>query len=523
MTVSGQQVQARPDRASRGSAARWAPLAVLLSGTFMFVLDFFVVNVALPDIQRSLGASSAAIEWVVAGYALTSASLLVTGGRLGDHYGRRRLFMIGVAAFVAASAACAAAPSAGFLIGARLGQGIGAAIMSPNVLSVLGVTYVGRDRIKAITAYGITMGLAAAGGQLLGGVLIGANLAGLGWRVIFWVNVPVGIAALMLAPRLIPESRAARAGRLDLTGVVLLTASLVAIILPLLDGRQEGWPAWSLACLAAGPVLLAFFACWLRLAKRRGGQPLLDPAILAVRAFRAGLTVQVLFWCQQAAGYLVIALYLQQGRGLSPVASGGVFSVLAAGYLLTSLQAPKLTARFGRGIITTGALTGAAGDALLLLAVARWGTGGPLLAILPGMFLLGAGQGLCITPLTSTVLSHADATTAGSVSGALSTAQQVGNAMGVAITGVVFYGLVRHGYQVAFGWSAAEMGLLLVCVAALTFILPKRKGLSSHGDAADHRRLLADDPPEREGAAALPRRGRAGARRDRPVHRLPVL
>lgn len=471
-----QQAPARPTRALRGGFAKWAPLGVLLCGTFIYVLDFFVVNVALPDIQRSLGASSAAIEWVVAGYALTSASLLVTGGRLGDHYGRRRLFAIGVAVFVVTSALCALATSPGFLVAARLAQGAGAAIMAPNVLSIVGVTYAGRDRIRAITTYGITMGLAAAGGQLLGGVLIGANVAGLGWRVIFWVNVPVGVAALALTRRLVPESRAARAGRLDLAGVALLTAALVAIVLPLADGRQAGWPAWSWACLAAGPILLAAFAGWLAWAKRRGGQPLLDPAIFAVRTFRAGLTVQVLFWCQQAAGYLVLALYLQQGRGLSPVASGGVFSVLAAGYLLTSFPAPALTVRFGRAVVTIGGLVGALGDGLLLLAVWHGGTSGPLLAILPGLLLLGAGQGLCLTPLTTTVLSQASPATAGSVSGALSTAQQVGNAIGVAVTGVLFYGLAGHGYRVAFGWSVAEMGALLACVAALTFILPKRKG-----------------------------------------------
>jgi Na+/melibiose symporter-like transporter len=293
--------------------------------------------------------------------------------------------------------------------------------------------------------------------------------------VIFWVNVPVGVAALALARRLVPESRAARGGRLDLTGVALLTAALVAIILPLLDGRQEGWPAWAWGCLAAGPLLLAAFAGWLRLAKRRGGQPLLDPAIFAVRTLRAGLAVQVLFWCQQAAGYLVLALYLQQGRGLSPVASGGVFSVLAAGYLLTSFPAPALTVRFGRAVVTAGGLVGALGNGLLLLAVWRWGAGGPLLAIMPGLVLLGAGQGLCLTPLTTTVLSQASPATAGSVSGALSTAQQVGNAIGVAVTGVIFYGLAAHGVRIAFGWSVAEMGALLLAVTVLTLILPRRQ------------------------------------------------
>jgi len=463
---------------TRQRAATWAPLAVILCGTFVYVVDFFVVNVALPSIQHSLEAGPAAIEWVVAGYGLTSAAFLVTGGRLGDIYGRRRLFCVGIATFTVTSALCAAAPDAGFLVAARLAQGVGAAIMAPNVLSILGTTYTGPARVKAISVYGMVMGIAAVGGQLLGGVLIAANVDGLGWRVIFWINVPIGIAALALARRLVPESRAAAGsagpGRLDLRGATLFTAALVAIILPLLDGREQGWPAWSWACLAAGPVLLAVFAAHLRSTARSGGQPLLDPAIFAVRAFRAGLTCQVLFWCQQAASYLLLALYLQEGRGLSPIKAGGVFAVLAAGYLATSLRAPALTMRFGRRVVATGALVAGLGDLALVLAVLSNG-GGAVAALFPGLFLLGAGQGLCITPLTTTVLAHADASRAGSVSGALATAQQVGNAIGVAVSGVIFYGLLAdgRGYDAAYRWSTAEMAVLLAGVAALTFIIPR--------------------------------------------------
>ena len=457
--------------------ATWAPLAVILCGTFVYVLDFFVVNVALPSIQRDLAASTAAIEWIVAGYGLTSAAFLVTGGRLGDHYGRRKLFCVGIATFTVTSALCAVAPDAGFLVAARLAQGVGAAIMAPNVLSILAATYTGPARVKAISVYGMVMGVAAVGGQLLGGLLIAANLAGLGWRVIFWVNVPVGIAALVLARRLVPESRATVSGtgrgRLDLLGAALFTTALVAIVLPLLDGREQGWPAWSWACLAAGPALLAVFAAHLRAMSRRGGQPLLDPAIFAVRAFRAGLTCQVLFWCQQAASYLLLALYLQEGRGLSPIKAGGVFAVLAAGYLATSFRAPALTMRFGRRVVAAGALVAALGDLALVLAVLPGG-GEPVAALFPGLLLLGAGQGLCITPLTTTVLSHADASSAGSVTGALSTAQQVGNAIGVAVSGIIFYGLLGdgHGYGTAYRWSTAEMAVLLAGVTALTFIIP---------------------------------------------------
>ena len=241
MTTTTQQSDAATAPVSR--IAKWAPLAVILTGTFIYILDFFVVNVALPDMQRSLHASAAAIEWLVSGYALTSASLLVCGGRLGDHYGRRRCFCIGLAAFVLASALCAVAPDPGFLIAARLVQGAGGAIMAPNIMSILGMTYTGRDRVRAISVYGMVMGIAAVGGQLIGGVLIDANVAGLGWRAIFWVNVPIGLVALAAAWRLVPESRAERACHLDLPGAALLAAGLVAIVLPLADGRQQGWPA----------------------------------------------------------------------------------------------------------------------------------------------------------------------------------------------------------------------------------------------------------------------------------------
>jgi EmrB/QacA subfamily drug resistance transporter len=473
MTLTSQPAATAKGAQAASAIAKWTPLAIILAGTFIYILDFFIVNVALPDIQHSLGAGPSAVEWVVAGYGLTSASFLVCGGRLGDHFGRRRMFMAGLALFTLTSALCAVAPSPQALVAARLAQGIGAAVMGPNVLSILGTAYTGSDRIRAISVYGMVMGIAAVGGQLLGGVLIAANVAGLGWRALFWVNVPIGVAVLLAAPRLVPESRAERTGRIDFLGAALLTAALTAIVLPLLEGRAEGWPAWSWACLAAGLALGAAFAGHLRRMKSRGGQPLLDPAIFANRALRSGLTVQVLFWCQQAASYLLLALFLQQGRGLSPIESGGVFSVLAIGYLITSLPAPKLTVRHGRRVLVVGAVTAAVADALLAIAVARWGTGGPLLALFPGLLLLGAGQGLCITPLTTTVLSHADQRTAGSVSGALSTAQQVGNAIGVAVSGVVFYGLLTQGYGVAYRWSAAEMAALLLGVAALTFLIPK--------------------------------------------------
>ena len=467
--------RALPSSVRTRSGGYWSALTVLMTGTFMFVLDFFIVNVALPSIQRGLRAGESSIEWVVAGYAISTAVLLVTGGRLGDRFGRRRVFALGMAIFVGTSAACALAPDPAFLVGARVAQGVGAALMAPNILSILGVVYTGPARIRAISVYGMVMGLAATSGQLIGGFLIRTDVAGLGWRVIFWINVPLGIAALLAAPRLVPESRDERGARVDLAGVALITACLVAVVLPLVEGRQAGWPAWSWAALGAAVPLAVAFALHQRRKADRGGAPLLNPRIFASRPLRAGLLTQTAFWCQQAAGYLVLGLYLQQGRGLSPLSAGGVFTVLAAGYLATSFRAPALTMRFGRQVIAAGALTAALGDAALYVAAAHAGTGGSVGWLFPGLLLLGAGQGLCITPLTTTVLSHADPATAGSVSGALSTAQQVGNSVGVAVTGVLFFGALSHGYGLAFERSVLEMGALLLAVAALTRLMPARR------------------------------------------------
>src|SRR5579859_473086 len=208
-----------PSPVQTAGGRSWAPLAVLMTGTFMFVLDFFIVNVALPSIQQGLRAGESAIEWIVAGYGISTAVLLVTGGRLGDQFGRRRVFAVGMAVFVVTSAACALAPDPAVLVAARVAQGVGAALMAPNILSILGVVYTGPARVRAISVYGMVMGLAATSGQLIGGVLIRTDLAGLGWRTIFWINVPIGVAALLAAPRLVPESRDERGSRLDLAGV----------------------------------------------------------------------------------------------------------------------------------------------------------------------------------------------------------------------------------------------------------------------------------------------------------------
>ncbi len=450
----------------RAQTNRWAALPVLLAGTFMIVLDFFIVNVALPAMQADLGASTSAIEWVVAGYGLTFAVLLITAGRLGDQFGRRRLFAIGLGLFTVASLECGIAWSPEILVGARLFQGVAAALMSPQVLAIIGVVFTGEDRVKAMSIYGLVLGLAAVGGQLIGGVLISADLFGLGWRACFLINLPIGIAALALLKRSVPESRAENATRLDVTGTLLITLALTAIVLPLVEGRQYGWPAWTWLCLGSAPVLLALFVAHIR----RSAAPLVDPALFGDRAVSAGLFTQVFFWSGQAAFFLVFALYLQPGRGLTALQAGLVFTIMAASYLLASAMAPALTERHGSRLVGAGGLLLAVGHVLLALAV-----GHDLAALIPGLLLVGAGMGLCITPLTTTVMSIAVTRPehAGSASGALNTVQQVGNSIGVAVTGVLFFGAAGDGYGQAFEVSVLQLAGLGVLVAILSRLLPR--------------------------------------------------
>lgn len=465
-----------PLRAARETTDPWAALPVLLAGTFMIVLDFFIVNVALPAMQADLGASTGALEWVVAGYGLTFAVLLIGAGRLGDLHGRRRMFGLGLALFTAASLLCGVAWNPEVLVVARLEQGAAAALLSPQVLSIVGVLFTGEDRVKAMGVYGVVLGLAAAGGQLVGGVLVAADVFGLGWRACFLINVPIGLIALAALRRRVPETRAARAEGLDLVGTALITVALVAIVLPLVEGRAHGWPLWTWLSLGTAVPVVVAFALHQRRTERSGGAPLLPPSLLRDRAVGTSLFVQLFFWCGQASFFLVFALYLQPGRGLDALGAGLVFTIVAASYLVASAKAPALTARFGRRLVAGGGAALASGHALTALAVAEIGTGGSIAALAPGLLLVGAGMGLCIPPLTTIAMSAAQTRPgqAGAASGALNTVQQLGNALGVAITGVLFFGAVDGGYDHAFVLSLVEFAAIGIVVAVLSRLLPEQ-------------------------------------------------
>jgi EmrB/QacA subfamily drug resistance transporter len=447
---------------------KWALMPVVLAGIAMVVLDFFIVNVAMPATQSDLHAGAGAIQWVVAGYGLALAAGLITGGRLGDMFGRRRIFAVGLALFTLTSAAAGAAPTAEFLIAARVGQGLASALLMPQVLAIIGVAYDGEDRVKAITAYALTMGLAAVAGQLIGGVLIQLNIAGLDWRSCFLVNVPVGLAALAMVPRLVPETKAQRTGRLDLVGADLVTAGLVAIILPLIDGRQYGWPAWTWISMAAAPVLLAAFGLYQRRLAGRGGSPLVAPALFRERAFRVGLGMLVVFYASVASFFLVLALYLQNGRGLSALDSGLVFSFEGIGFLATSMAGPAITKRLGVQGLAVGAAIRAVALLGFWIAIGQIGTGGSVVWVALSLLIDGAGMGMVMGPSTQMVLAKVSPEHAGAAAGVLATAQQVGNAIGVAVIGVVFFGALHVG--VAHAFRLGLIGLVGLSVATVALV-----------------------------------------------------
>jgi EmrB/QacA subfamily drug resistance transporter len=445
-----------------------------MGGIFLVVLDFFIVNVALPSMQRDLHASDSGLEWVVAGYGLTFSALLIAVTRLGDRWGRRRMFVWGTALFVLASAACGAAPSMEVLVGARLAQGVAGAMVSPMVLALVGDVYAGPRMPKAIGIYSMVMGLAAASGQLIGGVLIHLDIADSGWRAIFWVNVPVGLAVVALSPRLLPNNRTAAAKTIDLVELLLATATLTALLLPLLEGRRLDWPLWTWLSLAGAVVAGLLTLARGRALVRRSRTPLVEPEAFSSRTVRVAIACQSLLFVGMASYFLVLALYLQNGRGLGALSSGAVFTLVALPYMLGTGNQRRLAGRLGRWTVPTGAGLFALGHLALLAAVAENGVGGSIVDLVPGLALAGFGMGIALTALIDAAMGNVEPAYAGAVSGVLSTAQQVGNALGVAVVGMVFFGAVDGGYAHALEWSLVVLAGTTAAVALLGLALGRR-------------------------------------------------
>jgi EmrB/QacA subfamily drug resistance transporter len=420
------------------SSNRWLVLVVILTAVFMQLLDTTITMVGVPSIQKSLNSSYGEIQLVVAGYMLAFACVLVTGGRLGDTYGRKRMFLWGMLGFTIASAVCGAAPNALTLIVARVVQGMCSGLMFPQVLGIIQVVFSGAQRTKAISLYGATVGLATILGPVTGGALIDANIAGVGWRSIFYVNVPIGLVALAFGMALIPESKAA-ASRIDTLGASLLGTGLFLLVLPLVIGRDQGWPAWSFACVAVSPLFLVAFVAY---EAKRTHDPLIDTRLFRQRPFSLGLVACLVFFTGIPSFFMILLLTLQQGLGYSPVKAGAVTLGFAAALAIGSARSASVGKRLGSRILLLGCALMLVGELGVIGVMYAAGTGLQGWQLLVPMFVAGAGGGFFIAPVTAVVLAGISARDAGAASGALATAQQVGAALGIAIVGVIFFGLI---------------------------------------------------------------------------------
>ncbi|MFF1505902.1 MFS transporter [Streptomyces sp. NPDC058326] len=469
---------AAPSGPAGPAAPALGPLGLftVLLGASLPLIDFSVVNVALPSIDHDLAAGPALLELVVAGYGLSYAVLLVLGGRLGDLFGRRRLFLAGMAAFGLTSLACGLAPDAWTLVGARVAQGAAAALMLPQVLATIHASTSGPRRAKALSLYGATVGLSMMVGQILGGVLVAADLAGSGWRAVFLVNVPVAVAGLVLALRTVPETRSDRPAPVDVPGTLLLGLALLALLAPLTEGRAAGWPLWTWIALAVFPFAVwAFWRVELR-ADRAGRTPLVPPSLLDLASLRRGLLL-ILPLSMGFGGFVfVIAVALQQGLGLSAVVSGLALAPMAVAFFAASLAGPRLVRRWGTRVVTVGGLVQALGLGLLALTAWRAWPDLSVWLLLPGMAVAGLGQGLQLPVLFRLVLSEVPPERAGVGSGVMVTAQQSALALGVATLGSLFLSLAASGP--AGSGTALTVTLLLqlamiLLTAALSLRLPR--------------------------------------------------
>ena len=465
-----------------GSSGHWLAAAVMITGALMDMIDATIVNVALPTIRSSLQASSTQLEWVVSGYMLAFAAALIVAGSMGDRFGRRRVFLLGAGLFGAASLCAGLAGTGSELVAARVVQGVAAACMAPQVLATFRVIFTStKERGQAFALYGAMLGFASAIGLILGGVLTDANLFGWSWRAVFFVNVPVAAAALIAGLRFIPETRDAAARRPNYAGAALLAASMVAVVYPLLEGRQLGWPGWVWPLLAAGVAGVALLAlieerrpALDRRASARSA-PLLRARLLRVPAFAAGLGVQAAFAAGLQGFFLVFALWLQVGEHFSPLKAGLTAVAFSVGSFLVAPVAVPLAQKHGGRVLVIGAVLMAAGIALVTAFISHVGAGGSPWPVVPGLVVAGAGLSLLVIPLVNVVLAAAPAEAAGSASGLFSTAQQLGGAIGVAVLGTAFFDSAGSGHTLAAALAHAApyaIGAFVLC-GVLSLLLPR--------------------------------------------------
>ncbi|WP_030161058.1 MFS transporter [Streptomyces sp. NRRL S-244] len=464
----------RPATAPGPAAIGPLGLFTVLLGAALPLIDFFIVNVALPAIDSDLAAGPATLELIVGGYGVAYAVLLVLGGRLGDMAGRRRLFLIGMAAFGVTSLLCGLAPTAWTLVGARVTQGAAAALMLPQVLATIQATTQGPRRARAMSLYGATAGLSMVAGQILGGVLVAADVAGFGWRSVFLVNVPVVVLGLVLATRAVPETRSDRPASVDVPGTLLLALSLVSLLLPLTEGRAAGWPLWTWVSLAVFPFAATAFYRTERRADRLGRTPLVPPSLLRLQSLRRGLVLLVPFSIGFSGFMFVIAVVLQQGLRMGPVEAGLALVPMALAFFAASLAGPRLVGRFGSRVVTAGGVLQGVGVTLLLLAVLRGWPDLGLMSLAPGVAVAGLGQGLQLPVLMRLMLSDVPADRAGVGGGVMITTQQSALALGVATLGSLFLALVPSaGMRDALAVTLLVQLGMIALTALLSLRLPR--------------------------------------------------
>jgi EmrB/QacA subfamily drug resistance transporter len=426
--------------ASSRHASRWSALAVVVAAQFMFVVDAFIVNVALPSIRADLAASAGDIQGVLALYQIAFAVLVVAGGRLGDVHGSKIIFLMGLAGFTIASLWCGFARSGPELVLARAGQGAAAALMIPQVLATIHQLFTDTERGKAFGIYGFTLGFGAAVGFGLGGWLLAANLGGVGWRTIFFVNGPLGIALVISALAILPVSPRKEGVRLDLLGAAVLLAALMCLIGPLLIGADLGWPAWLALSAALGIALLALFGWSQAWVEMRGGLPLVHLDLLGDRRFAMGLLTAFLLTFANISFYLLITLYMQNQLGFTPLQSGAAVIPLAVVFALVSRASGPRAQRLGALALIQGCCVAITGLVALVIIVGSIAAP-PMPALASVLVIFGAGQAMVMAPLYAQVLSEVPPAHAGSAAGVLSTVLQIGNASGVAVIGATYFGL----------------------------------------------------------------------------------
>lgn len=469
---------AGPREAPSAGGIPWPALCVLLAGAFVTVMDVFVVNVAVPSIKSDLRASDGAVQLIVAAYVLTYAALLILGGRLGDVRGPRRTFTAGMLLFSAASVTAALAPSIGTLVASRLAQGAGAALLFPQVLAGIQRLTTVADRRRVMGIFGAVIGSAAVSGQVVGGALLELDAFGLGWRVIFLFKLPLCVAILVGAFRILPRDGPRSRGPLDLAGGALAVGGLTLLIVPLIMGRELGWPPLLVASGVASVGLLAAFAVHERRIARRDRAPLLAPELFARSGFRTGMLVVLTFFSTQVGFYYVLTVVMQDGLGLSPLGAGLVYAPIGVTFLAVSTVAGRLAARHDRATLVAGALLLIASFAGMIVVTgsAATTTGWTLV---PWLALNGVGSGLVVTPLYGVVLRGTPHRHSGTASAVLMTGQQLGNASGVALVGLVFYAALGDGSSPmamlrAFDTAAGLLIGLLGVTIALILRLPPR-------------------------------------------------